>query len=107
MFTLSSTDPVLTAFEESQIAHPVPSKDAGDRTIYPSGALQMPTGSHDVQLGDYASSVWGDEENSDLAQPNLYRAPEVILRQNWSYSADIWNLGCIVRSNLLLFCLLE
>lgn len=31
-------------------------------------------------------------------QPDYYRAPEVILGCGWSYSADIWNLGVMVRT---------
>ena len=30
-------------------------------------------------------------------QPDHYRAPEVILGAGWTYSADIWNLGVLVR----------
>lgn len=30
-------------------------------------------------------------------QPDYYRAPEVVLGCGWSYSADIWNLGVMVR----------
>ena len=31
-------------------------------------------------------------------QPDAYRAPEVILGCGWRMSADIWNLGVLVRS---------
>lgn len=31
-------------------------------------------------------------------QPDHYRAPEVILGCGWRMSADIWNLGVLVRS---------
>lgn len=31
-------------------------------------------------------------------QPNHYRAPEVTLGFPWNRSADIWNLGTLVRS---------
>ena len=31
-------------------------------------------------------------------QPDHYRAPEVILGCGWNMSADIWNLGILVRS---------
>jgi hypothetical protein len=27
-----------------------------------------------------------------------YTAPEVMLQAGWSYSADIWNLGLVVRT---------
>lgn len=30
-------------------------------------------------------------------QPNIYRPPEVILKAPWTYSVDIWNVGCMVR----------
>jgi serine/threonine protein kinase len=30
-------------------------------------------------------------------QPDYYRAPEVVLGCGWSFSADIWNLGVMVR----------
>ena len=30
-------------------------------------------------------------------QPDHYRAPEVILGCEWSFSADIWNIGVLVR----------
>ena len=32
-----------------------------------------------------------------IIQPDHYRAPEVLLGGGWSYSADIWNLGVIVK----------
>lgn len=31
-------------------------------------------------------------------QPDHYRAPEAILGCGWSFSADIWNLGVLVRN---------
>ena len=42
-----------------------------------------------VQLDD------GAEHREDI-QPNVYRAPEVILDITWTYSVDIWNVGCMV-----------
>ncbi|OSS49897.1 hypothetical protein B5807_05812 [Epicoccum nigrum] len=29
-------------------------------------------------------------------QPNVYRAPEIILDIPWTYSVDIWNVGCMI-----------
>lgn len=31
-----------------------------------------------------------------LIQPEALRAPEVIVRAEWSPKIDIWNLGCLV-----------
>jgi serine/threonine-protein kinase SRPK3 len=32
-----------------------------------------------------------------LIQPHHYWAPEVVLGAGWTYSADVWNLGVLVR----------
>ena len=46
-------------------------------------------------------------DSSDNIQPEIYRAPEILLDMDWSYSVDIWNIGamgwgilCNVKSNL-------
>lgn len=58
------------------------------------------------QITDFgASALLSDDNNSNDAtqlgthpiQPDYYRAPEVILGCGWSFSADIWNLGVLVR----------
>lgn len=40
----------------------------------------------------------GDGGHLSPIQSHRYRAPEVLLGCPWSYSADIWNLGLLVRS---------
>lgn len=40
-------------------------------------------------LCDFGSAVMGDEEHSEDIQPDIYRAPEVILQAPWSYSVDM------------------
>jgi serine/threonine-protein kinase SRPK3 len=50
-------------------------------------------------LCDFGSSVPlddGNEHREDI-QPNVYRAPEIIIDIPWTYSVDIWNVGCVVR----------
>lgn len=57
------------------------------------------------QITDFgASALFDDDNNNDATQlgtrpiqPDYYRAPEVILGCGWSFSADIWNLGVLVR----------
>lgn len=49
----------------------------------------------------FGSAVPGDVEYSEDIQPSIYRAPEAILGAPWSYSADIWNVGCMVRQQSL------
>jgi hypothetical protein len=47
-------------------------------------------------LCDFGSAVSGGVEHVEDIQPNIYRAPEVILQVPWTYSVDIWNVGCMV-----------
>ncbi|RKK83764.1 hypothetical protein BFJ69_g2501 [Fusarium oxysporum] len=47
-------------------------------------------------LCDFGSAVPGDVEHCEDIQPDIYRAPEVILQAPWSYKVDIWNAGCMI-----------
>lgn len=40
----------------------------------------------------------GAEERLEDVQPNVYLSPEVILEIPWTYSIDIWNVGCMVST---------
>lgn len=51
----------------------------------------------DSVFSDFGSAVPGNMEHSEDIQPGFYRAPEVILEAPWTYSVDIWNVGCMVR----------
>lgn len=93
-------DSVFTDFEEKELQRPVPRKeiitDTDKRTIYVSRDLRIPKDFSAPVLCDFGSAVPGDQYRSDLVQPNIYRAPEVILEAPWTYSIDIWNVGCMV-----------
>ncbi|KAI1179515.1 serine threonine protein kinase, CMGC group [Nemania sp. FL0916] len=90
-------DSVFTAFEEQELRDPSPRKEIGnDRVIYVSRELRMPKKLGAPVLCDFGSAVAGDEEHFEDVQPNVYRAPEVILGASWSYPIDIWNAGCVV-----------
>ncbi|KAB5578690.1 serine threonine protein kinase, CMGC group [Coniochaeta sp. 2T2.1] len=67
-----------------------------DRTIYPSRELEKPKKVGAPVLCDFGSAVVGDVEHTEDVQPDIYRAPEVILEAPWSYQIDIWNAGCMV-----------
>ncbi|KAJ3553203.1 hypothetical protein NPX13_g10938 [Xylaria arbuscula] len=90
-------DSVFTAFEEQELSDPSPRKKIGDnRVIYLSRELEIPKEWGAPVLCDFGSAVLGDEEHFEDVQPNVYRAPEVILGGPWSYPIDIWNGGCMV-----------
>lgn len=45
------------------------------------------------KLADFGLATQGDIVHLHPIQPNVYRAPEVILGAGWTCSAVIWNLG--------------
>lgn len=73
-----------------------------DRLIYHSrpdfGLLRR--GVRFVQIGDLGLAAFGNvsSPHNHLIQPRQLRAPEVILKAGWTYSADVWNLGMVVRT---------
>ncbi|KAH7131760.1 hypothetical protein B0J13DRAFT_451767, partial [Dactylonectria estremocensis] len=97
-------DRVLENFIAAQRRN-VPSKHTSketDRAIYISqddlgplrGSRLLP------QLGDFDlafPSLAGEQGHLSAVQSHRYRRPEVLLCVPWSYSADIWNLGLLVR----------
>ncbi|KFY85191.1 hypothetical protein V500_08643 [Pseudogymnoascus sp. VKM F-4518 (FW-2643)] len=91
-------DSVFTKFEERELQRPVPRKevDTDGRTIYMSQDIIMPQHVGAPVLCDFGSAMLGDQHHSEFVQPNIYRAPEVILEASWTYNVDIWNVGCMV-----------
>lgn len=87
---------VLTDFEQNELQSPSPKKEEEDRTIYTSRELQYPSPMGDPILCDFGSAVVGGIEHREDIQPNAYRALEVMLDVPWTYSVDIWNVGCMV-----------
>ncbi|KAH9885146.1 serine threonine protein kinase, CMGC group [Xylariomycetidae sp. FL2044] len=88
---------VFTKFEEEELHDPSPRKVAGDgREIYLSRELQMPKRWGAPVLCDFGSAVVDDREHLEDVQPDIYRAPEVILEVPWTNKIDIWNAGCMI-----------
>lgn len=90
-------DSVFRDFEDEELQRPVPRKETDGRTIYTSRELRMPKVWDAPVLCDFRSAVPSDIKHLEDVQPNIYRAPEVILEVPWMYSIDIWNVGCMVR----------
>ncbi|OGM43262.1 hypothetical protein ABOM_008629 [Aspergillus bombycis] len=70
-----------------------PRKVLQGRTIYTSS--RFPPGDGLPLLSDFGEARFGDEEHNEDIMPNPYRAPEVILKSNWDYKVDIWNVGMV------------
>eukprot|EP00286_Rhodomonas_abbreviata_P022710 CAMPEP_0181307388 /NCGR_PEP_ID=MMETSP1101-20121128/10851_1 /TAXON_ID=46948 /ORGANISM="Rhodomonas abbreviata, Strain Caron Lab Isolate" /LENGTH=452 /DNA_ID=CAMNT_0023413597 /DNA_START=130 /DNA_END=1485 /DNA_ORIENTATION=+ len=49
-----------------------------------------------LKLIDFGCATWEGGPAGTLVQTCNYRAPEVLLGMDWSYSCDMWSVGCIV-----------
>lgn len=92
---------ILEIVARNEFEHPLPQKILEDRIIYLS---RNELGSQTKGMGrpvitDFGLAVRGDVPHPyyHTIQPDDYRAPEIILAAGWSYSADIWNVGVLVR----------
>jgi serine/threonine-protein kinase SRPK3 len=74
-------DSVFSDFEEKELQRPIPRKevDVNGRMIYMSRNLRMPNDVGAPVLYDFGSAMLGDQNDAEFIQPNIYRAPEVIL----------------------------
>ena len=52
-------------------------------------------------LCGFGSTMPGGTEHSKDIQPYIYRAPEVIMEAGWTYSADIWNVGRMIKRSTI------
>lgn len=88
---------VFQSFEEEEISDPCPRKVKEDgMIIYTSRQLRVPKEWTAPVLCDFGSAVLGEIEHLEDIQPDIYRAPEVILKAPWTYSVDTWNVACMV-----------
>lgn len=93
---------ILERSAADEFHNPLPQKVCEDRTIYLSRNQYGPPMKLAKVLGlvtitDFGFAVCGDGPHHGAIQVEPFRAPEVILDAGWTYSADIWNLGVMVR----------
>ena len=86
---------MLEGFVNQELENPSPRKEVEDFIVYASRLFGWPPAGEPV-LCDFGSAEKGDATNTRNAGPNVYRAPEVMLKMPWSYSVDIWNVGVLV-----------
>ena len=89
---------VLKGFEQEELTEPCPRKELDGEIIYLSRKLNVSKDFGAPILCDFGSAVPLDDgaEHREDIQPNVYRVPELILDIPWTYSVDIWNVGCMV-----------
>ena len=91
---------LLKDFETAEDNSPSPRKLLSDRAIFMTREFRLTDNPGEPVLCDFGEARYGGEKHTELIQPDLYRAPEVIFDISWSYSVDIWMVGVMVRINL-------
>lgn len=84
----------LREVEEEEMSDPSPRKVYKDHTIYSSRLLGLSAGV--PVLCDFGEARFGRESYGEHVLPDLYRAPEILLRIEWDEKIDIWTLGLVV-----------
>ncbi|KAJ6446609.1 ATP-dependent DNA helicase II subunit 2 [Purpureocillium lavendulum] len=49
-----------------------------------------------IRMADFGTSSWFNNHLTEWIQPQMLRAPEVILGADWDSKVDIWNLGLVI-----------
>jgi hypothetical protein len=96
---------ILESFTQAELEKPSPRKIANGLPVYASRRFDLPKVFGRADLSDFGSAVRGDEKRNHDAQPDVYRSPEVMLKTDWSYPVDIWNVGVMVCFPCSLFTL--
>jgi hypothetical protein len=81
---------VLPEHEHDELENPVLRKTVAGRTIYASRTLLMTLGT--PVLCNSGHERLGDRVNRDDIMKDAHKAPEVILKMNYDYKVDIWNI---------------
>ena len=87
---------ILDSFVNAELKSPSPRKIVDGAPVYQSRRFDRPKNFGFPVLSDFGSAVSGELKRAYDAQPDVYRCPEVMLETEWSYPADIWNLGAMV-----------
>lgn len=90
---------ILEAFEEREFDEPSPRKTDGDYVIYASRELDLPDEPDSFILCDFGDAQFGQKEYVGEVMPDLYRAPEIILKIPWNEKIDIWSTGLMASSS--------
>jgi serine/threonine-protein kinase SRPK3 len=88
-----STETKASPTLDSATTHVIPSEGLRD-FYFPHDGFDMMT--LDISLSDWGVASWVDNHLTELIQPVLLRAPEVILETGWVPAVDDWNLGVLV-----------
>lgn len=92
---------VLESYVRVQKENPAPCVERNGRPVYESRPDFGPftKGVGFIKVTDFGLAVResSSTKHTHDIQPLEYTAPEVMLGAGWSYPADIWNFGLVVR----------
>ncbi|KAJ9367656.1 hypothetical protein DTO282E5_7653 [Paecilomyces variotii] len=94
----SKDDSIFREWENDEVNQPSPRKSDGSNIVYKSRPFRRKKGWSGFGmplLSDFGEARLGDVHDG-LIQPDIYRAPEVILGMSWTSKVDIWNVGVLV-----------
>lgn len=94
-------DSIFKDCEDAENSSPSQSKLVNhSRRLYASRSFRKPHNHAygDPLLCDFGEARIGTESAHVDIQPEIYKAPEVLMETGWAHSVDIWNAGCLVGS---------
>ncbi len=72
-------------------------KDIIHTDIKPENIMVQSTAPFRVKVIDFGNAIHKDNsESGEYIQTRWYRAPEILLRRNYTPAIDIWSLGCVL-----------
>lgn len=99
---------VFTDYEQAEKSSPSQSKNVSQsRRLYASRPFRS---SHNHAYGPPVLCDFGEariviHHAHVEIQPEIYKAPEVLMETGWTHSADIWNAACLVCSSRIFVCM--
>lgn len=104
---IATTDStIFQEWDNGELDKPSPRKVVQDYTVYQSRKFDMTNREGWRAYGnpivcDFGEARLGEKHRGPI-QPDLFRAPEVILGMEWTKKVDIWNLGTMVSSHMVI-----
>ena len=96
MLAMQRDDVVIQEYAESATDDPIVCRTDPPRNIYESQRFSQTKNLGLPVLIDFGEARHGKQAYRDPVQPNLYRAPEVLLQMEWDEKIDIWSVGMLV-----------
>ena len=94
---ISTADPsVWKGLEATESDHPSARTVDRNRVVYASTIVDIPDSPGDFILCDFGDAQFGCREHVLEVMPDVYRAPEIVLKVPWNEKIDIWNVGVLV-----------